>query len=239
MHLFYLILALVICSLPWNLLSLSDRTKRSPRTIVELANGKLLEANYVALGCNLNMYNHLFPIDLMPLEPSSFDIVIEMDWLSANKAEIVCGKKMVRIPLPKGQLLEIHGERRGKVLRIISCMKSRKYLLGQYHAFLAQIVEKKLEGKKISEIPVFQDFPDVFPEDISGLPPVRQVEFRIDLVLDAAPAAKGPYRLAPAEIQELSNQLQELLDKGFIRPSFSLWGAPVFVPNAHRLSRAE
>jgi hypothetical protein len=61
----------------------------------------------------------------------------------------------------------------------------------------------------------------VFPEDVSGLPPVRQVEFRIDLVPGAAPIAKAPYRLAPAEMQELSNQLQELLNRGFIRPSFS------------------
>ena len=72
-----------------------------------------------------------------------------------------------------------------------------------------------------------KEFPDVFPEDLPGLPPQRQVEFRIDLVPGAAPVAKAPYRLAPAEMQELSTQLQELLDKGFIRPSFSRWGAPV------------
>jgi hypothetical protein len=97
---------------------------------VELANGKLLEANSVALGCTLNFHDHLFPIHLMPSELGSFDIVIGMDWMSANKAEIVCGEKMVRIPLPEGQLLEIHWERPGKVLMIISCMKARKYLLG-------------------------------------------------------------------------------------------------------------
>jgi hypothetical protein len=111
-------------------------------------------------------------------------------------------------------------EKPGKELRIISCMKARKYLLGKYHAFLAQIVEKKPEGKKISYIPAVRDFPDVFPEDVFGLPPARQVEFRIDLMPGVAPVAKVPYRLAPAEMQELSNQLQELLDKGFIRPSF-------------------
>ncbi|GKE49289.1 putative nucleotidyltransferase, ribonuclease H, partial [Tanacetum coccineum] len=80
---------------------------------------------------------------------------------------------------------------------------------------------------KMNEIPVVREFSDVFPEDLSGLPPQRQVEFRIELVAGAAPVARSPYRLAPSEMQELSGQLQELQDKGFIRPSHSPWGAPV------------
>lgn len=79
----------------------------------------------------------------------------------------------------------------------------------------------------IEEVPVVREFPDVFPEELSGVPPVRQVEFSIDLVSGAAPIAKVPYRLPPPEMQELSSQLQELLGKGFIRPSSSPWGAPI------------
>jgi hypothetical protein len=195
--------------------------------IVELANGGIVEASTIVSGCALNLYDHLVPIDLMPVELGSFDVVVGMDWLSANRAEIICGDKVVKIPLTGGQVLEICGEKPRKELRVISCMKARKYLLGKHQAFLAQIVERKPEVKKIQDIPVVKDFPDVFPEDVSGLPPARQVEFRIDLVPGSAPVAKAPYRLAPAEMQELSNQLQELLDKGFIRPSFSPWGAPV------------
>ncbi|KAD2393474.1 hypothetical protein E3N88_40451 [Mikania micrantha] len=96
-----------------------------------------------------------------------------------------------------------------------------------YTAILALITDKTEEEKRIEDIPVVCDYPDVFPEDLPGLPPPRQVEFRIDLVPGAAPIARAPYRLAPSEMQELSNQLQELLDKSFIRPSFSPWGAPV------------
>ncbi|KAI3717466.1 hypothetical protein L1987_69103 [Smallanthus sonchifolius] len=73
----------------------------------------------------------------------------------------------------------------------------------------------------IQDIPIIRDFPEVFPEDLSGLPPVRQVEFRIDLVPGANPMARAPYRLAPSEMQELASQLQKLSDKGFIRPSHS------------------
>ncbi|GJV74967.1 putative reverse transcriptase domain-containing protein [Tanacetum coccineum] len=87
--------------------------------------------------------------------------------------------------------------------------------------------EDKSEGKQIKDVPIVRDFPEVFPEDLSGLPPARPVEFQIDLILGAAPVARAPYRLAPSEMKELSEQLQELSDKGFIRPSSSPWGAPV------------
>ncbi|KAI3683118.1 hypothetical protein L1987_83618 [Smallanthus sonchifolius] len=109
----------------------------------------------------------------------------------------------------------------------MSCTTAQKYLRKKYVAFLAHIVRKDVKEKNIQDIPIIRDFPEVFPEDLSGLPPVRQVEFRIDLVPGANPVARAPYRLAPSEIQELASQLQELSDKGFIRPSHSPWGAPV------------
>ncbi|GJS57744.1 putative reverse transcriptase domain-containing protein [Tanacetum coccineum] len=88
-------------------------------------------------------------------------------------------------------------------------------------------MEKKSDEKRLEDISIVREFPKVFPEDLHGLPPVRQVEFQIDLIPGAAPVARAPYRLAPSEMQELSNQLQELADRGFIRPSTSPWGAPV------------
>ncbi|GKF77788.1 putative reverse transcriptase domain-containing protein, partial [Tanacetum coccineum] len=88
-------------------------------------------------------------------------------------------------------------------------------------------MEKKSDKKRLEDIPVVREFPEVFPEDLPGLPPVRQVEFQIDLIPRATLVAQAPYRLAPSEMQELSNQLQELSDRGFIRPSTSPWGAPV------------
>nr|GEU31944.1 putative reverse transcriptase domain-containing protein [Tanacetum cinerariifolium] len=92
---------------------------------------------------------------------------------------------------------------------------------------IIRVVEKKSDEKILEDIPVVKEFPDIFPEDLPGLPPVRQVEFQIDLIPGTTPVARAPYRLAPSEIQELSNQLQELKDRGFIRPSTSPWGAPV------------
>ncbi|GJW98025.1 putative reverse transcriptase domain-containing protein [Tanacetum coccineum] len=95
-----------------------------------------------------------------------------------------------------------------------------------YHIVIGPF-RKKSEEKRVEDVPIVRDFPEVFPEDLSGIPPTRQVEFQIDLVPGAAPVARAPYRLALSEMKELSDQLQKLSNKGFIRPSSSPWGAPV------------
>ncbi|GJX53509.1 putative reverse transcriptase domain-containing protein [Tanacetum coccineum] len=100
-------------------------------------------------------------------------------------------------------------------------------MIGRIFKHINKYELKKSDEKRLEDIPVVKEFSDVFPEDLPGLPPVRQVEFQIDLIPGAAPVARTPYRLAPSEMQELSNQLQELTDRGFIQPSTSPWGAPV------------
>ncbi|GJR46616.1 putative reverse transcriptase domain-containing protein [Tanacetum coccineum] len=127
----------------------------NPGYVIEVANGRKEEVDRIFHGCRLELGDSMFLIDLIPLGQGSFDVIVGMDWLSNQKAVIVCHEKIVRIPV---------------------------------------------EG---------------------GLPPQRQVEFRIDLIPGATPIAKSPYRLAPSEMQELLEQLQELQDKGFIRPSHS------------------
>ncbi|GKG01397.1 hypothetical protein Tco_0306102 [Tanacetum coccineum] len=87
--------------------------------------------------------------------------------------------------------------------------------------------EDKSEGKQLKDVSIVRDFSEVFPEDLPGLPPTRPVEFQIDLILRVALVARAAYRLAPSKLKELSEQLQELSDKGFIRPSSSPWGAPI------------
>ncbi|GKA72378.1 putative reverse transcriptase domain-containing protein [Tanacetum coccineum] len=160
--------------------------------------------------------------------------IIGMDWLSKYSAVIDCAKKIVRIP-SGSEILIVRGdgcsEGHRTRLNVISCTKVQKYLLKGSHVFLAHVttkeIEDKSEKKRLEDVPIVKDFPDVFPEDLPGLPPTRQVEFQIDLVPGAAPVARAPYRLAPSEMKELSEQLKELSDKGFIRPSSSPWGAPV------------
>ncbi|GKD40986.1 reverse transcriptase domain-containing protein, partial [Tanacetum coccineum] len=103
--------------------------------------------------------------------------------------------------------------------------------------FLAHVTTKetedKSEKKRLEDVPIIRNFPEVFPKDFPGLPPTRQVEFQIDLIPSVAPVARAPYRLALSKMKELSNQLQELSDKGFIRPSSSPWVAPVLNEKEH------
>ncbi|GKA79291.1 putative reverse transcriptase domain-containing protein [Tanacetum coccineum] len=201
---------------------------------VELADGRISETNIVLRGCTLGLLGHPFNIDQMPVKLRSFDVIIGMDWLANHQAVIVCDEKIVRIPYGD-EVLIVQGDRSGKgkksKLNIISCTKTQKYIKKGCPIFLAQVTKKetedKSEEKRLVDVSTVRDILEVFPEDLLGLPPMRQVEFQIDLVPGAAPVAQAPYRLAPSELQELSTQLQELSDKGFIRPSSSPWGAPV------------
>ncbi|GKB44364.1 putative reverse transcriptase domain-containing protein [Tanacetum coccineum] len=170
----------------------------------------------------------------MPVELGSFDVIIGMDWLTKYQALIDCAEKIIRIPWGNETLIVHAGEsNQGNETRlnIISCTKTHKYLLKGHHVFLAHVTTKETKDKsgekRLEDVPIVRDFPEVFHEDLSGLPPTRQVEFQINLMPGAAPIAPAPYRLAPSEMKELSKQRQELSDKGFIRPSSSPWGALV------------
>ncbi|GJS13550.1 putative reverse transcriptase domain-containing protein [Tanacetum coccineum] len=185
---------------------------------VELADGRLVSTNTVLKGCTLNLVNHLFKIDLMPIKLGTFDVITGMDWLVKHDAVIVCGEKVVRIPYGN-KTLTIESNKGVSRLKVISCIKARKYIERGCHLFLAHLNEKKPKEKRLEDVPVIRDFLEVFLDDLLGLPPPRQVEFRIDLVPRAAPVARAPYRLTPSEMRELSKQLRELLEKGFIRPN--------------------
>ncbi|GJV16414.1 putative reverse transcriptase domain-containing protein [Tanacetum coccineum] len=166
----------------------------SPGYVIEIADGKRVEVDRIFLDCKLELGNSLFSIDLIPLGHGSFDVIVGMDWLARNKAVIICHEKVVEIPIVGGETLRIQGER---------AVGKNKILMNV-----------KVDEPKIDDIPIVREYVDVFPEDLPGLPPLRQVEFQIDLVAGATPVARSPYRLAPSEMQELSSQLQELQDKG-------------------------
>ncbi|GJU20612.1 putative reverse transcriptase domain-containing protein [Tanacetum coccineum] len=176
---------------------------------VELADEKSLTTNTILRGCTLNLQNHLFKIDLLPIELGSFDVIVEMDWMAEHRAEVVCYEKYIRVPYGNDMLI-VQGERSGvkneSRLEVISSIRTQKYIDQGCQVFLIQIMkeeETKILERRIEDVPVVRDFPKVFPEDLPGLPSTRQ------------------------KMKELAEQLKELSDKGFIRPSSSLWGAPI------------
>ncbi|GJU41136.1 putative reverse transcriptase domain-containing protein [Tanacetum coccineum] len=172
--------------------------------------------------------DHDYNVELADGRIVGFDVIIGMDWLAKYHAVIVCAEKIVRIPFGD-EILIVRGDgssnKHGTRLNIISCAKAQVFTEG-ISVFLANIHRnqrrRQVKEKRLEDVPVVQEFPEVFPEDLPGIPPTRQVEFRIDLVPGATPVARAPYRLAPSEMKELAEQLQELTDKGFIRPSSSL-----------------
>ncbi|GKB80960.1 putative reverse transcriptase domain-containing protein [Tanacetum coccineum] len=143
---------------------------------VELADGRIIWVNTLIRGCTLNFLNHPFNIDLMPVEMGSFDVIIGMDWLSKYQAVIVCGEKIIRIPFGN-KVLIVHGDgsnnEHGSRLNIISCTKTQKYVLKGCQVFLAHVTTKKAEDKskkkRLEDVPIVQDFPKVFPEDLPVL----------------------------------------------------------------------
>nr|GEY59795.1 hypothetical protein [Tanacetum cinerariifolium] len=193
---------------------------------VKLADGKVVSTNSVLRGCTLNLLDHLFDIDLMPIELGTFDVIMGMDWLLERDVLIVCGKKELHVPY-KNKMLVVKSDSSVSQLKVISCIKARKYIKRGSQLFIAQVTEKEPVKKQMQDVPVICNFLEVFLDDLPGLPPPRQVEFKIELIPGAAPVACAPCRLAPSELKEFSDQLKELSEKGFIRLSSSPWGAPV------------
>nr|GEY19331.1 hypothetical protein [Tanacetum cinerariifolium] len=145
---------------------------------VELSDERVASTNIVLKGCTLNLVNHIFEIDLMSIELSTFDVIIGMDWLVKHDAIIVCGRESCSYTVWNEMLIV-------KSDKGVSRLKS------------------KSKEKRMKDVPVIRDFSEVFPGEFLGLPPPKQVEFRIDLVPGAAPVVRTPYRLTPSEMKEL------------------------------------
>nr|GEU76065.1 hypothetical protein [Tanacetum cinerariifolium] len=168
--------------------------KLNPSYEVELADEKVVSTNSVLRGCTLNLLDHLFDIDLMPIELGTFDVIVVMDWLVERDSLIVCGKKEVHVPY-KNKTLVVKSDSSVSRLKVISCIKARKYIERVSQLFIAQVTEKEPAKKQLQDVPVMCNFSKVFPDDLPGLPPPRQVEFKIKPIPGAAPVACAPYRL--------------------------------------------
>ncbi|XP_074374232.1 uncharacterized protein LOC141714623 [Apium graveolens] len=143
-----------------------------------------------------------------------------MDWLSLYKASIDYKKKRIVMYTTDNVRISYQGQEQDK--KFLSVLQEKKLLRQGCEAYLAHAVDTKKDTLTLDEIPIVREYPDVFPKEFPGLPPDREKEFSIDLIPGAKLVSKAPYRMAPVEMKELAKQLQELLDKGVIRPSVYL-----------------
>ena len=177
--------------------------------------------------CPIKIREYEFLGDLIELSIREFDVILGMDWLSRHQAIVDCRMKRVTLRTPNEDEVTFISERSNHLSNMISAATSRTMVRKGCEAYLAYVIDTVKARPSVSNIPTVSDFPDVFLEELPGLPPHREIEFAIDVVPGATSASITSYRMAPLKLKELKLQLQELLEKGFIRPSVSPWGAPV------------
>jgi hypothetical protein len=157
---------------------------------------------------NLKIRGVDFVVNLIVLESKGIDVILGMDWLSKYRVLIDCAKKSIKMTTPEGKEMEFIAEPVVTAKGVANCTKVNQ-----------------LNASQGSEVPVVNEFPDVFPEELPGMPPDRDIEFVIELKPGAVPIYKTPYRMATPELAELKEHVKKLLEKGFIHPSSSPWGA--------------
>jgi hypothetical protein len=194
--------------------------------MVDIPIGDSLVTDLVYRSCVVQVADRELLIDLILLDIQDFDVILGMDWLSPYHASVDCYSKRVTFHIPNQSEFHFEGIKEAS-LPLISAMRAYRLLRKGFHDYLAYVFNSKSELLELDRIREVKEFPDVFPEDLPRLPPDREIEFSIDLLSGTTPISKAPYRMAPVELEELKRQQKELLDKGFISPSVSPWGAPV------------
>ena len=177
--------------------------------------------------CPIRIREYEFLGDLIELSFKEYDVILGMDCLSQHQAIVDYRMKRVALRTPNEDEVTFIGERSNHLSNVISATTTRTMVRKGCEAYLTYVIETEKARPNVSDIPTVSDFPDLFREELPGLPPQRKIEFAIEIVPGATQASITPYRMAPLELKELKLQLQELLEKGFIRPSVSPWGVPM------------
>jgi hypothetical protein len=189
--------------------------------------GGVVIASDICKSCVTKIADRELVADLTLLKMKDFDVILGMDWLAANYASVDCCSKKVKFQILGAMEFSFVGSGASITPCVISALQARRMLRKGCRRYLATVRDTQQDELKLENIPIVSEFPEVFPEDLPRLPPDREIEFSIDLLPGLGPISKAPYRMVPAKLKEMKEQLQELLDKGFIRPSVSPWGAPV------------
>ncbi|XP_070025924.1 uncharacterized protein [Nicotiana sylvestris] len=198
---------------------------RPPRACFEC--GDSLVVDHVYRSCLVTVRGFETRADLLLLGMVDFNIIFGMDWLSSHYAILDCHAKTVTLAMPGIPCVEWSGTLDHTPSRVISLLNAQRMVEKRCDVYLAYVRDVSIDTPLVDSVPEVHDFLDVFLVDLSGMPPDRDIDFGIDLLPGTQTISIPLYRMSPPELKELKDQLQELLDKGFIRPSVSLWGAHV------------
>ncbi|KZV22344.1 hypothetical protein F511_20441 [Dorcoceras hygrometricum] len=195
---------------------------------VSTPGGVSLFSQEILLDCVLRFGENALLANLIRLMLWDFVCIVGMDVLSNYMASVDCFHGIVRFRPLSGEKWDLYGQDSRSKIPLVSAMEMFSLLsLGNAGFMIYALDASSSSSVQLSDVPVVRHFPDVFPEEIPGFPPRREIDFSIELVPGTAPISRAPYRLAPVELRELKVQLDDLLEKGFIRPSMSPWGAPI------------
>jgi hypothetical protein len=189
--------------------------------IVSTPAGNVVTCRKFIENCPIVIGDRVLPANLAMFQMLGFDIILGMDWLSKNYANIDCRKKEVIFRSPSEGEFKFYGSRVRATPPLLSAIQARWSISCGAQAFLAYLKAKPEEERKLKDIPVVRDYPNVFAEVTTRLPPDREIEFTIELMPGTQTIHKEPYRMAPSELKEQKKQLEDLVDRGFIRPSVS------------------
>ncbi|KAK9095945.1 hypothetical protein Sjap_021442 [Stephania japonica] len=190
--------------------------------VLSTAAGDKIYPNLVCVDCPVEIEEHTLPADLRVLEFLEFDALLGMDWLGAYHAQIHCYGKRITFQILGHPEFSFQGTSTN-----LPITRGRVATSVDVETFAGVLSTTGKVETRLEDVPIVCDFPDVFPAELPGLPPPREIDFIVDLVPGTKPISIPPYRMAPKELDELRGQLDELLELGFIRPSMSPWGAPV------------
>ncbi|KAL0463313.1 UNVERIFIED_CONTAM: Transposon Ty3-G Gag-Pol polyprotein [Sesamum latifolium] len=191
---------------------------------------KILVTNLIYRNCTVGIENAKLIVDLIQINMREVDVILGMDWLAKHFVHVDCRNKVINFHPPTKEGFTFCWNRKYRYRdssSLLSATQSRRLIRKGCEAYLALLIDTNKEEMQLENIPILRKFPDIFPDDLPGPPPDREIDFKINLIPRAPPIFKVPYRIAPAELTEFKTQLQELLDKKQIRPSVSPWGAPL------------
>ncbi|XP_071912237.1 uncharacterized protein [Coffea arabica] len=198
-----------------------------------------LIANLVYRDCEIWVGERKLLADLIGLAIKWYDVILGMDWLTRYNAQINCKTKIVELCIQGEATLKLDVRDRLASSALISGIRVRKMLSKGAQGYLDFLINTLSDKVNLENMHVVKEYPDVFSEELESLPPKREITFKIDVTLGVAPISTTPYRMAPAELKELKLQLQDLLERDFIKESDSPWGALKYHPDPSHILHPE